>query len=346
MSKYRIGTTIGITVQVTNLPSTSVEFYVKSDFGLRKLDNVSVSGSLVSGAFLGADQKFLGEYSVILRSGARTLCVDNAFWLVKHSEDTEDADNTTVRLSGTFLTYPTHISGYEEWRNTNGGTIQDYWNWLREDSEEITRRVTKVEQRITDEEKARKEADEILQYNIDQEAQKREEEDEKLYEEIQKYRDEWRADLEEEKNARKDADIALQQNINNEAQKRVEADTALDIKHTRGKIFCNGILAYGENPTQSGYYLQKDIDNDIACLTLYNASTGTKEYIDAPTEKIFVVDERLFVRELFKIVPIGYKEVIINVATPMSPNDEVDYTMQCNVNNAPTKKIQITSIKQ
>lgn len=374
MSKYRIGTTISISVTASNLPSTNVQFFVKSDFGLHKLNGVSVSGSTISGSFLGSDQKFLGDYSILVRSGSRSLCIDNAFSLVKHSEETEDADSTTVTKSGSFLTSPSHVSGYEEWRNTHGGGVQDYWNWLREDSSAISSRVTVVEQRITDEEYARKAADETLRSSINNEATLRErgddtlqanitaEEtarkaaDEMLGQTIEAVRGEWRNDLADETQNRQDADAAeaktreeadaeLQKNIDDETAARTEADEALDARHTRGKLFCNGILEFNEEPKEQGYYLQKDVDGDIACLT-YLDEEGKKEYVDAPLDCIFVVGEQSYKRDLFKIVPISYKEVIIKVATPMDSNDDVDYTIVCDVGYSPTKKIQLTSIKR
>ena len=55
MNKYRIGTSVNIVLSVTNLPSTSVEMFVKSDFGVYKLLNVTVSGGTVSGTFEAAE---------------------------------------------------------------------------------------------------------------------------------------------------------------------------------------------------------------------------------------------------------------------------------------------------
>ena len=98
MNKYRIGTSVNIVLSVTNLPSTSVEMFVKSDFGVYKLLNVTVSGNSVSGTFEAAEQKFIGEYSVVLKASSRSLCVDKAFALVKHTEEVVSG-NTEVNIS-------------------------------------------------------------------------------------------------------------------------------------------------------------------------------------------------------------------------------------------------------
>ena len=128
MNKYRIGPSVNIVLSVTNLPSTSVEMFVKSDFGVYKLLNVTVSGNSVSGTFEAAEQKFIGEYSVVLKASSRSLCVDKAFALVKHTEEVVSG-NTKVDISGSFLTSPSVVSSYEEWKKTHTtGSVQDYWD--------------------------------------------------------------------------------------------------------------------------------------------------------------------------------------------------------------------------
>ena len=144
MNKYRIGTSVNIVLSVTNLPSTNVEMFVKSDFGVYKLLNVTVPGNSVSGTFEAAEQKFIGEYSVVLKASSRSLCVDKAFALVKHTEEVV-SNTTNVTLSGSFLTSPSVVSSYEEWKKTHSSGVEDYWNWLKEGSASILNRVSIIE---------------------------------------------------------------------------------------------------------------------------------------------------------------------------------------------------------
>lgn len=268
-SKYRIGTTIGVTMNISNMPSETANMFVRSEYGTFDMVNVTVlkdGGNPIgiSGKFEAANQKYIGKYDVIVVSSTKRLCVDNAFELVKHSDEADTGISTEITFDVSYLTCPTVVSGYEEWRQSHDGTIEDYWMWIRDEE-----RLEKIEKDLTD----------------------------------------------------------------------------VDAKHSNGKIFCNGILEYGKEPTKDGYYLQKDVDGDIACLTYYNSSSLEKTFEDAPTDKIFVVKDRLFVRKLFKIVPVGYKEVILNVSTPMEYIGDVDYVMECNIANNPSKVIQLTSIK-
>ena len=122
-----------------------------------------------------------------------------------------------------------------------------------------------------------------------------------------------------------------------------EAIKELNDKRTLGKIFCKGILEYSQTPSEDGYYLQKDIDGDLVCLAKF--TSGVAEYIDAPIGKLFVVDDNLYVRDAFKIVPVGYTNTVIVAATPMDNVDDIDYTITGNNLDSPSKKIELTSIK-
>ena len=179
MNKYRIGTSVNIVLSVTNLPSTSVEMFVKSDFGVYKLLNVTVSGNSVSGTFEAAEQKFIGEYSVVLKASSRSLCVDKAFALVKHTEEVASG-NTEVTISGSFLTSPSVVSSYEEWKKTHSGGVEDYWNWLKEDSTSILNRVSDVESNLATERSERERVDTELEGKITAEATTRKTEDTRL----------------------------------------------------------------------------------------------------------------------------------------------------------------------
>lgn len=140
-NKYRIGTSIGIQMNISNMPSETANIFVRSEYGTFGMDNVSVlkdSGGNpigIKGSFAGASQKYVGKYDVIVVSSTRRLCVDNAFELVKHSDEADTAETTTVDLNFTasYLTFPTVVSGYEEWRQDHDGTIEDYWKFVREE---------------------------------------------------------------------------------------------------------------------------------------------------------------------------------------------------------------------
>lgn len=140
-SKYRIGTSIGIQMNISNMPSETANIFVRSEYGTFDMDNVSVlkdSGNNpigIKGSFAGANQKYVGKYDVIVISSTRRLCVDNAFELVKHSDEADTVETTTVDLNFTasYLTFPTVVSGYEEWRQNNDGTIEDYWDFVRDE---------------------------------------------------------------------------------------------------------------------------------------------------------------------------------------------------------------------
>lgn len=245
MNKYRIGTSVNIVLSVTNLPSTSVEMFVKSDFGVYKLLNVTVSGNSVSGTFEAAEQKFIGEYSVVLKASSRSLCVDKAFALVKHTEEVVSG-NTKVDISGSFLTSPSVVSSYEEWKKTNSGGVEDYWNWLKEDSTSILNRVSDVESNLATERSERERVDTELEGKITAEATTRETEDTRLQGQILQeisdrqtadaalqsnidaVRQEWVDDLKTEKKERVEADKQLSNRLDTETSQRIEADRALE----------------------------------------------------------------------------------------------------------------------
>ena len=140
-NKYRIGTSIGIQMNISNMPSETANIFVRSEYGAFDMDNVSVlknSGGNpigIKGSFTGANQKYIGKYDVIVICSTRRLCVDNAFELVKHSDEADATETTTVDLNFTasYLTFPTVVSGYEEWRQDNDGTIEDYWKFVRDE---------------------------------------------------------------------------------------------------------------------------------------------------------------------------------------------------------------------
>ena len=245
MNKYRIGTSVNIVLSVTNLPSTEVEMFVKSDFGVYKLLNVTVSGVKVSGTFEAAEQKFIGEYSVVLKASSRSLCVDKAFALVKHTEEVV-SDTTNVTLSGSFLTSPTVVSSYEEWKKTHSGGVEDYWNWLKEDSASILNRVSTIEGNLAQEKTDRESKDAELEGKINAEATTRETEDTRLEGQILKeisdretadaalqsnidaVRQEWIDELRTEKEERVEADKQLSNRLDTETSQRIEADRALE----------------------------------------------------------------------------------------------------------------------
>ena len=140
-NKYRIGTSIGIQMNISNMPSETANIFVRSEYGTFDMDKVSVlkddGGNPIGikGSFAGANQKYVGKYDVIVISSTRRLCVDNAFELVKHSDEADTTETTTVDLNFTasYLTFPTVVSGYEEWRQDHDGTIEDYWDFVRDE---------------------------------------------------------------------------------------------------------------------------------------------------------------------------------------------------------------------
>lgn len=150
-TKYRIGTTVGITINISNMPSETANMFVRSEYGTFDMDNVSVlkdSGSNpigIKGSFAGANQKYVGKYDVIVICSTRRLCVDNAFELVKHSDEADTAETTTIALNFTasYLMFPTVVSGYEEWRQNNVGTIEDYWKFVRDEP-----RIVQIENNV------------------------------------------------------------------------------------------------------------------------------------------------------------------------------------------------------
>lgn len=156
-NKYRIGTSIGIQMNISNMPSEIANIFVRSEYGAFDMDNVSVlkdSGSNpigIKGSFAGANQKYVGKYDVIVICSTRRLCVDNAFELVKHSDEADTTETTTVALNFTasYLTFPTVVSGYEEWRQNHDGTIEDYWDFVREEP-----RIVQIENDIQTNKKA------------------------------------------------------------------------------------------------------------------------------------------------------------------------------------------------
>lgn len=312
-NKYRIGTSIGIQMNISNMPSETANIFVRSEYGAFDMDNVSVLKDSdgnpigIKGSFAGANQKYVGKYDVIVVCSTRRLCVDDAFELVKHSDEADTTETTTVDLNFTasYLTFPTVVSGYEEWRQNNDGTIEDYWDFVREEP-----RIVQIENDIQTNKKA----------------------------------------IEAEVARAKDAEKVLQDNINtvssdlaDEIKRATNKENEIDDKHTRGKIFCNGILEYSQTPSEDGYYLQKDIDGDLVCLTKH--ISGVTEYIDAPIGKLFVVDDNLYVRDTFKIVPVGYTDTVIVAATPMEDVGDIDYVITGNNLDSPSKKIELTSIK-
>lgn len=140
-NKYRIGTSIGIQMNISNMPSETANIFVRSEYGTFGMDNVFVLKDIsdnpigIKGSFAGANQKYVGRYDVIVICSTRRLCVDNAFELVKHSDEADTVEITTVDLNFTasYLTFPTVVSGYEEWRQEHDGTIEDYWKFVREE---------------------------------------------------------------------------------------------------------------------------------------------------------------------------------------------------------------------
>ena len=150
-SKYRIGTTVGVQVSIDNMPSDTANMFVRSEYGTFDMDNVTVTKdgesnpTGISGKFAAANQKYVGKYDVIIISSTKRLCIDNAFELVKHSDEADEIPTTDVVLdfSVSYLTCSTVVSGYEEWRQNNDGTIEDYWKFVREEP-----RIVQIENNV------------------------------------------------------------------------------------------------------------------------------------------------------------------------------------------------------
>lgn len=150
-SKYRIGTTVGVQVSIDNMPSETANMFVRSEYGTFNMDNVTVTKdgegnpTGISGKFAAANQKYVGKYDVIIISSTKRLCIDNAFELVKHSDEADEIPTTDVVLdfSVSYLTCSTVVSGYEEWRQNNVGTIEDYWDFVRDEP-----RIVQIENNV------------------------------------------------------------------------------------------------------------------------------------------------------------------------------------------------------
>ena len=150
-SKYRIGTTVGVKVSIGNMPSETANMFVRSEYGTFDMDNVTVTKDSegnptgISGKFAAANQKYVGKYDVIIISSTKRLCIDNAFELVKHSDEADEIPTTDVVLdfSVSYLTCSTVVSGYEEWRQNHDGTIEDYWDFVRDEP-----RIVQIENNV------------------------------------------------------------------------------------------------------------------------------------------------------------------------------------------------------
>ena len=150
-NKYRIGTTVGVQVSIDNMPSETANMFVRSEYGTFDMDNVTVTKdgednpTGISGKFAAANQKYVGKYDVIIISSTKRLCIDNAFELVKHSDEADEIPTTDVVLdfSVSYLTCSTIVSGYEEWRQNNDGTIEDYWDFVRDEP-----RIVQIENNV------------------------------------------------------------------------------------------------------------------------------------------------------------------------------------------------------
>ena len=150
-SKYRIGTTVGVQVSIDNMPSETANMFVRSEYGTFDMDNVTVTKddednpTGISGKFAAANQKYVGKYDVIIISSTKRLCIDNGFELVKHSDEADEIPTTDVVLdfSVSYLTCSTVVSGYEEWRQNNDGTIEDYWDFVRDEP-----RIVQIENNV------------------------------------------------------------------------------------------------------------------------------------------------------------------------------------------------------
>lgn len=150
-SKYRIGTTVGVQVSIDNMPSETANMFVRSEYGTFDMDNVTVTKDSegnptgISGKFAAANQKYVGKYDVIIISSTKRLCIDNAFELVKHSDEADEIPTTDVVLdfSVSYLTCSTVVSGYEEWRQNHDGTIEDYWDFVRDEP-----RIVQIENNV------------------------------------------------------------------------------------------------------------------------------------------------------------------------------------------------------
>ena len=140
-NKYRIGTTVGVQVSIDNMPSETANMFVRSEYGTFDMNNVTVAKNIgrkptgISGKFEAANQKYVGKYDVIIISSTKRLCIDNAFELVKHSDEADEIPTTDVVLdfSVSYLTCSTVVSGYEEWTQDHDGTIEDYWKFVRDE---------------------------------------------------------------------------------------------------------------------------------------------------------------------------------------------------------------------
>lgn len=287
-SKYRIGTTIGVKMEVKNMPGGTLKMYARCEYGTFEMDNVivDIDSSMnpvgISGKLAGANQKFTGKYDVLVVSSTKKrLCVDDAFELVSHSYDEDDLESeqteVTLNFSVSFLTNLTSVSGYEEWRVDHDGTIEDYWAFIRDEprlqkietdiqanadaivaeSERAAEAEKTLQENIEAEARARKEADDGLSAAIAQEGILREQADSKLTEDLT------------------DEIAAREQAIAQEAAVRKEADQALKDD------------LYRNTPTEIGL----DEDTCEVYAIFPEASTVSRTYIAKDCELTAEIDE-------------------------------------------------------
>ena len=64
---------------------------------------------------------------------------------MKHSDEADEIPTTDVVLdfSVSYLTCSTVVSGYEECRQNNDGTIEDYWDFVRDEP-----RIVQIENNV------------------------------------------------------------------------------------------------------------------------------------------------------------------------------------------------------
>lgn len=280
-SKYRIGTTIGVKMEVKNMPGGTLKMYARCEYGTFEMDNVivDIDSSMnpvgISGKLAGANQKFTGKYDVLVVSSTKKrLCVDDAFELVSHSYDEDDLESeqteVTLNFSVSFLTNLTSVSGYEEWRVDHDGTIEDYWAFIRDEPrlQKIETDIQANADAIVAESERAAEAEKTLQENIDAEKGAREEADEGLVQAISQ------ESILREQADEKEAELRNQA-IAQEAAARTEADQALKDD------------LYRNTPTEIGL----DEDTGEVYAVFPDESTVSRAYIAEDCELTAEIDE-------------------------------------------------------
>ncbi len=147
MRKIRIGNDVHVSWEVktggeaVSLEGKTLKVYVKSAYTKQEITDFTVAGCVIDFVYPASMQKTVGARAVLLHDvteggSEKTICADNAFWVVAHSseedEDNVDFEDFMVSLKSNILLSVPGPSAYEVWlANGNKGTVDDFLLSLR-----------------------------------------------------------------------------------------------------------------------------------------------------------------------------------------------------------------------